>query len=73
MEAENADDEAFQAKIDAAIEISSKTKSEISAAVAKKNEDSIETEKANYQKKAKLSSVKLSGIVKRFAKAGSKK
>ena len=72
MEAENADDEAFQAKIEAALEKSSK-KSEISAASAKKNEDSIETEEANYQKKAKLSSVKLSGIVKRFAKAGSKK
>ena len=72
MEAENADDEAFQAKIEAALEKSSK-KSEISAASAKKNEDSIETEEANYQKKAKLSSVKLSGIVKRLTKAGSKK
>ena len=75
MEAQNEDDEAnevFQAKVEAALAESSQ-KSEISAASAKKNEDSIETEEAAYQKKAKLSSVKLSGIVKQLTKASSKK
>ena len=68
MEAEDADDEAFTAKLNAAIKKRSKANSEISATavINKKKEDLSEMEETEYQK-----CVKLSGIVKLLSKNGS--